>query len=265
MKAKVEDRIVFTARDGDWFVAKGLDAGHMSRENVAHFLAALSNTVSRATPRYLTEVIDVNGIRGLADEITVLEIPDRVKVIKSAKTSRKLGSLIKEDDKKLRKLLIDVARGVLVSEALDILYPEDELKGNDVEPRFEGRHVDFTAKHGSWIVVKRLIIDEKTRMIDVAYVLASINETAFLKFPEYAGIDSGALLRELGISGRKIKASEIPETVSRLLSLDVSFYAPPEFREHARVHAFRLLLNAAGLPAGVPFKPLKKYVEKAPD
>ncbi|NPA47479.1 MAG: DUF2666 domain-containing protein [Thermococci archaeon] len=261
----VPDHVVFTARDGEWFVAKALEAGDMGNENVAHFLAALSNTVSSRMAGYLGEVMDVEGLMELAKEVEGCDLGDCVAFLKSPKTSRKLGSLIHEKDKKLRKLLVDVARGLLVWEVIeDLSYPERELPGREVKPRFEGRHVDFTAKHGRWIVVKRVLIDEKTKGVDVAYVLAGINDTAVNKLPAYAGIDMEGIEGKLGINmKKKVRKSEIPALVEAYLSLDVSEFAPEEFVPHAKVQALRLLLESIGLPPGVPVKPLKKYVEKA--
>jgi len=259
----VPDHVVFTARDGEWFVAKTLEAADMSNENVAHFLAALSNTVSSRMAGYLGEVMDVEGLMELAGEVEGCDLGDCVAFLKSPKTSRKLGSLVYEKDKKLRKLLVDVARGLLVGEVIEGLsYPEKELPGKAVRPRFEGRHVDFTAKHGRWIVVKRILIDEKTKGVDVAYVLAGINDTAVSKLPDYAGIDMGGIEGKLGVK-KKVRKSEIPALVEAYLSLDVSEFAPEEFAPHAKVQALRLLLESIGLPPGVPVKPLKKYVEKA--
>ncbi len=261
----VFEHITFTAKDDGWFVARGLIGSDMESQSIAYFLAFLSNVLNSRIPTYLGEVIDVDGVQKLASKFRGRDLLGRVEFLKSPKTSRKLVALIKEKDRKLRRLLIDVAKGVLVRSTINgLYYPEKTLTGREVEPRFEGNHVDFTAKHGRWIVVKRILIDEKTLRLDVAYVLASINDTVVSKLPVYAGIDLKGIEGHLGVRGRgKVKKAAIPGLVERYTGLDVTQHAPEEFSEHARVYALRTLLKSVGLSPDVPVKPLRKYLEKA--
>lgn len=260
---KVEDHIMFTAVHGDWKVGERLN--EMENEKVAHFLAKLSNTVSIKVPAYLTEVMDVDGIVNLARDLGDGEVSDVVVLLKSPGTSRKLGQFIHEDDKKLKKLLLDVAKALLVREALSsklqITYPEGVLTELKVDPPFEEEHINFTAKHGKWIAVRRLIIDDKTPMADVARLLAAINESLTLKIPVYAGIDVE------GIEGyfsefKKVKKADLPKVVEKCLEFPVEEYAPSEFVEHARIYALRKCLERIGLSLDFPAKSLEKYLEK---
>ncbi|WP_297512877.1 DUF2666 domain-containing protein [Thermococcus sp.] len=260
---KVEEHVAFTAKHGDWNVAKKLT--DMENEGIAHFLAGVSNTVNARIGGYLSDAIDVEGVKTLAEELRKDSLADTVVALKSPGTARKLGNLVNETDKKLRKLLVDVAKAYLVRGTLRPLvpidYPEGILEGVDVEFPFEDEHVNFTAKHGRWIVVKRLIIDEKTPMLDVARLLASINETATLKLPVYADIDLGGIEEEFS-AFKKVKKSDIPKVIEAYEAFEPSLYADEPFEEHARVYALRIALDKIGLPLDVPAKSLEKYLEK---
>ncbi len=260
---RVEDHIMFTAVHGDWRVGEKLT--EMEDRRIAHFLSLVSNTVGAKVPDYLTEVMDVGAIRELARDFDDKDVGNAVVLLKSPGTSRKLGQFVHENDKKLKKLLVDVAKALLVREVLSsklqITYPEGVLTELKVEPPFEEEHVNFTAKHGRWIAVRRLIIDEKTPMADVARLLSAINESLTLKLPAYAGIDVN------GIEGyfsdfKKVKKGDIPKVVGRCLEFPAEEYAPSEFVEHARVYALRVALDKIGLPLDFPAKSLEKYLEK---
>ena len=259
---RVEDHVAFTARHLDWEVAKKLT--EMENEKIALFLSAVSNSVNERITFYFGEVLDVEGLTSLAGELRRENLTETVMLLKSPGTARKLGALIKETDKKLKKLLVDAAKALLVREALGgiapVEYPGGSLKGVEVEFPFEEPHVNFTAKHGGWIVVKRLIIDEKTPMLDVARLLASINETTTLKIPAYAGIDIEGIEREFPF--KKVKKGDIPKVIETYEALDVEAFAEEPFIEHARVFALRTALGKIGLPIDVPSKNLEKYLEK---
>ncbi|AIU70579.1 hypothetical protein TEU_09680 [Thermococcus eurythermalis] len=260
---KVEEHILFTAKHKDWSVAKKLT--DMENEKIAHFLAGVSNTVNARIGDYLGDAIDVNGVKQLAEELRKDALSETVVALKSPGTARKLGSLVNETDKKLKKLLVEVARAYLVRETLRPLtsvdYPEGALEGADVEFPFEDDHVNFTAKHGRWIVVKRLIIDDKTLMLDVARLLASINETTVLKLPVYADIDLEGIESEFS-AFKKVKKSDIPKVIEVYEAFEPSLYVDEPFEEHARVYALRAALEKVGLALDVPAKSLEKYLEK---
>ncbi len=260
---KVEDHVMFTVRHGEWKAGDrllDLEAG-----NVAHFLASVSNTVNLKIPEYLTGVMNVAGILSLAEELSKRDFMDAVIALKSPGVSRKLGSLVFEENKKIRKHLVDVARALLVRETLSrkmvIEYPEKPITRITVVFPFPQDHVNFTAKHGSWIVVKRLMIDENTPMADIARLLASINGTVTLKLPTYAGIDVKGI--DSWFSGfKKVKKAEIPLVLERYKQFVPSSYAGKEFEEHARIYALRKALEKIGLALDIPAKSLEKYLEK---
>ncbi|WP_297062385.1 DUF2666 domain-containing protein [Thermococcus sp.] len=260
---KVEEHVAFTARHRKWEVAKRLT--DMEGEKIAHFLAGVSNTVNAHIGDYLRDAMDVDGIRSLAEELRKESLSDTVVALKSPGTARKLGNFVNEDDKKLKKLLVDVSKAYLVRETLrpilPVDYPEGLLKGVDVEFPFEDEHINFTAKHGRWIVVKRLIIDEKTPMLDVARLLASINETTTLKIPVYAEIDIEGIEGEFS-AFKKVKKSDIPKVIEVYEAFEPSLYADEPFEEHAKIYALRVALDKIGLSLDVPAKSLEKYLEK---
>ncbi|QDA32372.1 DUF2666 domain-containing protein [Thermococcus indicus] len=265
---RVEDQIVFTAHHGNWKVADRLL--DMDDEKVAHFIASIANTVNAKIPEYLTEVMNVAGIASLAEELAQKNLSDAVVALKSPGTARKLGQLVFEDDKKLRKHLVDVAKALLVRDVLSrkapVDYPEGPLSEVRIVFPYNEDHVNFTAfhlsaEHGKWRAVRRLIIDDKTPMADVARLLAGINESITLKLPVYAGIDVDGIDAWFG-EFKKVRKAEIPAVVEKYMHFPAENYAPKPFVEHARVYALRKALEKIGLPLDVPAKSLEKYLEK---
>lgn len=264
MPRNVEDHVMFTAKYGNWKVAdKLMDMDDPKK--VARFLAMVSNTVNSKIPEYLMGVMNVAGLMSLAEDLGSPNITKAIVSLKSPGTSRKLGNFVFEENKKLKKLLLDTAKSLLVrftlSKFVKIDYPEGKLEEVCVVFPFPDDHVNFTAKHGKWIVIKRFIIDESIPRVDVARLLASINETTTLKIPAYAGIDVKGIEEWFG-SFKKVKKSEIPSVVERYLNFRPSFFAPKDFEEHARIYALRRALEVIGLPFDVPAKSLEKYLEK---
>ncbi len=259
----VEDHVMFTAKHGKWKVGDRLL--NLEDENIAHFLASVANTVNLKIPEYLVGVMNVAGILNLAEDLSKRDFMDAVIALKSPGISRKLASLVFEEDKKVRKHLVDVARTLLVREVLskkvEIEYPEGPVTEVRVVFPFPENHVNFTAKHGRWIVVKRIMIDEKTPMADIARLLASINETITLKLPLYAGIDVRGIEAWFG-EFKKVKKAEIPLVLEKYNHLTPSNYAGREFERHARIYALRKALERIGLSLDIPAKALEKYLEK---
>lgn len=264
---KVEDQIIFTARHGDWKVAEGLF--ELEDEKVAHFIASVANTANPRIPGYLTEVMNVDEIMNLSGKFEDKDLSETIVALKSPGTARMLGKLVFEEDKKLKKHLTEVARALLVRETLSkkvpVEYPEKPLSGVRIEFPYEEEHINFVAFHlggkTKWRAVRRLIIDEKTPMADVARLLASINESITLKLPVYAGIDTEGIEAWFG-SSKKVKKAEIAAVVERYLEFPAEDYAPAGFEGHARVYALRTALEKIGLPLDVPAKSLEKYLEK---
>lgn len=265
MEMKIEDHIAFTANHKNWKVGDKLLA--MESHEIAHFLATISNTVNLKIPEYLTEVMNVAGIMSLAEEIAEKELWEILKTLKSPGTSRKLNPMIFEENKKLKKHLLTVAKALLARETLlkklTINYPEDPITELRTTLIYHDEHVNFTAKHGSWIVVKRLIIDDKTPMADIARLLSSINETTTSKIPIYAEINIKGI-NEWFADIKKVKSeTEIKTLVDKFLHIPIENYAPKEFREHAKIYALRAALEKVGLTIDIPPKPLEKYLEKS--
>ncbi len=261
---KIEEHVMFTAKHKNWKVGDKLLV--MRDENIAHFLASISNTVNMKISEYLIDVIDVAAVMSLAEDFAKGELWEVVKVLKSPKTSRKIGKMVFESDKKLKKQLVDVAKALLARETLSrmlsVYYPEDPIMELKIMLPYKEDHINFTAKHGSWIVVKRLIIDEKTELADVARLLASINETITSKLPIYAKIDLKGI-DEWFAGIKKAKSDvEIKTVVDKYLHFPAHRYAPSEFEKHAKIYALRKMLEKVGLSLDVPAKPLEKYLEK---
>lgn len=267
---KIEDHVMFTARHGKWEVGEKLIV--MEDAKIAHFLARVANTVNAKIGEYLIDVVNVPAIISLAEDTAGKgDVKEAFKALKSPGTSRKLGSLVMETDKKLKKLLVDVAKAYLARETLARLslpvdYPEEPIGELKVVLPFHGEHVNFTAKHvkdgEKWIVVKRLMIEGETTFTEVARLLASINETATLKIAPYAGIDLKGIENYFTGVSKKTKEDAVGVAVEKLLHFPAENYAPKEFAGHARVYALRILLEKLGLGLDIPAKSLEKYLEK---
>lgn len=267
---KIEDHVMFTAKHEKWEVGEKLIV--MEDSNVAHFLARVSNTVNEKVGEYLIDVVNVPAILSLAEDIAGKgDVRDAFKTLKSPGTSRKLGQLVMETDKKLKKLLVDVAKAYLVRQTLvrlnlPVSYPEDAITELKVVLPFHGEHVNFTAKHvreeDKWIVVKRLMIDEETTFTEVARILASINETTTLKIAPYARIDIKGIEEYFSDVSKRTKGDALIAAVEKFLHFPAKNYAPQEFEEHAKVYALRTFLDKLGLNLDIPAKSLEKYLEK---
>jgi len=261
---RVQDHIIFTAKHREWKVGEKIISMD-NNERIAHFLARVSNTVVERIPSYLTGVMNVAGIMSLAEDIAGGDLIQAVVKLKSPSTSKKLGQMVFEEDRKLRKLLLDVARAVLVREVLSkfegISYPGGVINELEIVLPYTTDHVNFTAKHGRWVVVKRLVIDDATPNVDVARLLASINETVTAKLPVYAGIDIEGIASVFA-GFKKVRKSEVPLVMERYLQFQPVPYAPKSFERHARVYALQKAIETIGLPFHVPAKSLEKYLEK---
>ncbi|BAA29132.1 DUF2666 family protein [Pyrococcus horikoshii] len=249
------DIVEFTLKLG------GLEVGEAPKElredQIAIFLARVSNTVRHEIPKYLQERIDVDR---MLKELTINgALEEKLKKLKSPGTSRKINSYILEDDRKLKKLLLDVAKVILVwntlKDDLPIDFPVGKISELKITPRYKEDHINFTAKYGRWIVVKRLIIDEKTPKLDIARLLASINETAVNKIPEFAGIDIGRI-REHFRDFKKVKKEE---EIKRLMEKFRSFKPTNELEVR---YAISEMISKLGLSIDIPSKNLEKYLEK---
>lgn len=76
----------------------------------------------------------------------------------------------------------------------------------------------FTAKHKDWVVVKKLLIDEKTTPQEIAASLASIEDTISRKSYEYSGINKTAIeeMAESLTKGKKKSFASLAEVLTKL-------------------------------------------------
>ena len=265
----IEDHVMFTARHGKWEVGEKLVVMH--DENIARFLARISNTVNDKIGEYLIDIMNVPALISLAEDIATKDLKEVFKTLKSPGLSRKAGALVFEKDKKAKKLVVDVAKAFLIRETLSrtdlrVNYPEEPIKELQVVLPFREEHINFTAKHvkegEKWIVVKRIMIDEKVQMADIARILASINETATLKIAHYADINTKGIKEYFKGITKKTKGDALGIAVEKLLHFDPGSYALEGFEEYARVYALRILLENLGMKLDIPAKSLEKYMEK---
>ncbi|MFA4641288.1 DUF2666 family protein [Pyrococcus kukulkanii] len=248
------DVVEFTMKHRGFTVGESVH--ELTDDNIAMFLARVSNTVLTKFPEYVGDVIDVKGLLTL---IPQGNLDEKLKALKSPGTSRKIGNYVIEEDKKLKKLLVEVAKVILTREALKdelpLEFPGGRIEELKIEPRYKEEHVNFTAKYGKWIVVKRLIIDEKTPMLEIARLLASINETAVNKIREFAGVDISRIESHFSEFKKVKKAEDITRLIKKF----------KEFRgdELEARYAVNVMLSKLNLTIDPPAKNLEKYLEKA--
>lgn len=130
-------------------------------------------------------------------------------------------------------------------------------------------HINFSAKHGSWIVVKKMALDEHTADEDIARILLSIRETLNNKIYEYLGKDFDLdtlekWAEEIVPSGRlseekiaeALKTLKSPKTTKRLKELTT---------EKQKLEVYRGLLTELVLQRlklnTLQLKALEKYVD----
>ena len=80
---KIEEHVMFTAKHKNWEVGDKLLV--MKDENIAHFLASVSNTVNMKISEYLIDVVNVAAVISLAEEMSEGELWEVVKALKSPK------------------------------------------------------------------------------------------------------------------------------------------------------------------------------------
>lgn len=130
-------------------------------------------------------------------------------------------------------------------------------------------HINFSAKHGSWIVVKKMALDEHTADEDIARILLSIRETLNNKIYEYLGKDFDLdtlekWTEEIVPSGRlseekiaeALKTLKSPKTTKRLKELTT---------EKQKLEVYKGLLTELVLQRlklnTLQLKALEKYVD----
>ncbi|AEC51516.1 hypothetical protein PNA2_0600 [Pyrococcus sp. NA2] len=238
-----------------------MEIGEAPRElndyELSIFLARVSNTVRALIPDYLQERIDVS--RMLSEIKVEGSIEEKLKFLRSPGTSRKINTYVMEEDKKLKKLLLDVAKVVVVwnvlKDELPLDFPVGKIEELKIKPRYEEEHINFTVKFGKWIVVKRLIVDEKTPMLDIARLLASINETTVNKIPEFARID----VKRIEEHFKEFKKVRKEEDIKKLVEKFRKFEPKNELEIR---YAVKEMLSKLNLSIDIPAKNLEKYLER---
>ncbi|MCC7569622.1 MAG: DUF2666 domain-containing protein [Candidatus Methanofastidiosa archaeon] len=130
-------------------------------------------------------------------------------------------------------------------------------------------HVHFSAKHGSWIAVKKLTIDDVTTDLDIARTLISIRETLDAKIYQYLSkdFDIAALEAKIGEfvpSGRlneEAMASALKEAKSPKMTKFLKTLTDDKNKlEVYKGLAVELTLARLKL-SGMDRKPLDKYID----
>ncbi|NPA62064.1 MAG: DUF2666 domain-containing protein [Methanococci archaeon] len=131
--------------------------------------------------------------------------------------------------------------------------------------------IEFIAKHGKWFTVKKLKIDENVENIEIARLLASIDETVLNKIPEYLPFD----IEKLNIiadeifpkkKGR-IKEEDIIEALKKLKSPATTrklneITTSKEGKEILKILLNGIILERLGIQTRISPKVIEKYIEK---
>ncbi|ACX73441.1 conserved hypothetical protein [Methanocaldococcus vulcanius M7] len=131
--------------------------------------------------------------------------------------------------------------------------------------------IEFIAKHGKWFTVKKLKIDENVEDIEIARLLASIDETVLNKIPEYLPFD----IEKLNIiadeifpkkKGR-IKEEDIIEALKKLKSPATTrklneITTSKEGKEILKILLNSIILERLGIQTRISPKVIEKYIEK---
>ncbi|ADG13929.1 DUF2666 domain-containing protein [Methanocaldococcus infernus] len=131
--------------------------------------------------------------------------------------------------------------------------------------------IEFLAKHKNWFVVKKLKIDENTEDIEIARLLASIDETVSRKFLEYLPFDLKKLEEiadQIYVKKKgRVKEEEIAEALKKLKSPAVSrklneITESKEGKEILKIILNNIILERLGIETRVPSRLIEKYIEK---
>ncbi len=109
----------------------------------------------------------------------------------------------------------------MLDEKIIINRKINDKQGDHMEDK-----IDFIARHGKWIVVKKMDIDENTEKIDIARLLISIRETLDRKIFEY--LDDDFDLRKIDniaseiVPDGRLTEEKIAQALKKLNSAEIS-------------------------------------------
>ncbi|ABR54974.1 conserved hypothetical protein [Methanococcus vannielii SB] len=130
----------------------------------------------------------------------------------------------------------------------------------------------FTAKKGKWYVSKKLKIDENTRNVEIARILAGINETISLKIKEFLPFDMQKLEEiadEIYVAKKgKVKEEEVSEALVKLKSPATTkkmnaITESKEGKEILKRILTEIVLERLGFKLHVEAKMIEKFIEKS--
>lgn len=121
----------------------------------------------------------------------------------------------------------------------------------------------FTAKYKEWMVVKKLLIDEKTTPQDVSAALASMEATMSRKSYEYTGINCAQIqsLAEKLAAGKRKSFVSLSEALSSLkpteLKTELTASCPtPKHLPIAENYLVKCLMDALGFRTNLDMETL---------
>ncbi len=130
--------------------------------------------------------------------------------------------------------------------------------------------IEFIAKHKNWFVVKKIKIDENTESIEIARLLASIDETVLNKIVEYLPFDIDKLYKIADEIFQKKKGriteEEIAQVLKKLKSPATTrklneITESKEGKEILKAILNNIILERLGIPTRVSPKVIEKYIE----
>lgn len=130
----------------------------------------------------------------------------------------------------------------------------------------------FTAKKGKWYVSKKLKIEENTPDVEVARVLAGINETMSSKIKEFLPFDMQKLEEiadEIYVAKKgKVKEEEVSEALVKLKSPATTkkmnaITESKEGKEILKRLLTEIVLERLGFNAQIEAKMIEKFIEKS--
>jgi hypothetical protein len=130
-------------------------------------------------------------------------------------------------------------------------------------------HINFSAKHGSWIVVKKMALDEHTADEDIARILLSIRETLNNKIYDYLRSDFELETLEQWadeiVPGGRLSEEKIAEVFKTLKSPKTTKRLKEFTTDKHKLEVYKGLLTELVLQRlklnTLELKPLEKYVD----
>ena len=286
-ETKIEDHVNFTARHNKWKKGKKLKIQESTNSAlIAYTLSAIGEDVQKRVEEYLDGQFDMEKLDEIeeyvydAEEPIIENTPQILKKLRGPGTGRKISPITKND--KARKIIKSVlTRRVLKNLNFNPSLPSKNLKNYlenldiefDLNTEIEDYdHVSFTAKHEDWITVKKEKIEEKTKNIDVALILASIGETSERKAEEYLRKEFN--LEELDSIEDEVlegehdpKVRDMPGIIENLISKETSkkldeISQTEDVKKVLKSILTRRILKKFNFNVDIPRKELNEYVKK---